>query len=363
MESGVVMEGNNADISVIIPVYNAQAYLERCLDSLVAQNMKNLEFVVVNNGSTDKSLEIIRDYASRDNRFVVLSQNNQGIKGSRNAGLRAARGRYITFVDADDYVDENFCLQLYSAICASDSDVAICDYTMTYRDHEEPNILGLCDEVVTTACLEPEMFYLRYIARDPVVWNKLYRRELLEESDVCFEVQHGEDMLFNLRLVPHIKQICTVSGSPYHYVQRFSSASRSHKKHLTERSMTILECFLSNGAQHPSKNMLFFAFSCIFTGFMFSTDCIGQNVSYFKGQIAAYREAPFFAEFCETISQTEDLSPIYLERVVTKRFYRIQKFLFTLCNKEHYTLAAYFMWICSKLITIKKRYFLRNYYE
>lgn len=170
-------------------------------------------------------------------------------------------------------------------------------------------------------------------------------------------------MLFNLRLVPHIKQICTVSASPYHYVQRVSSASRSHKKHLAERSMTILECFLTNETQPPSQNMLFFGFSCIFTGFMFSADCVGRNISYFKEQIEAYHKMSFFPDFCKTIALTEDLSPIYIERVVTKRFYRIQKALFKLCYEKHDVLSAYFMWICSKLITIKKRYFLRNHYE
>jgi hypothetical protein len=266
-------------------------------------------------------------------------------------------------VDVDDYVDFTHLEKLYTALAAAHGDIAIGDYIKEYRNYQVEDVLGLQESVLDVSTLGQELLFLRYFASSPVVWNKLYRRELLLRAQVTFEVQHGEDLLFHMRLLPYITTVCTVHGGTYHYLQRTSSLSHGYEDLLTRKSMNILECFVSGSAILVEPQMLYDSFSCIFTGFMFSADCIGKNLAYFKKQISTYRERDFFRNFCHTIAHTDQLTILYRENVKTKRFYWVQKVIFSSCDRGLDTLAAWFMWLTAKLIFLKKRKFLVNYYQ
>ena len=97
------------DISVIVPVYNTESYLKKCIENIINQTFRNIEIILVDDGSTDTSAEILADYALRDNRIIVIHQENQGLSAARNAGMRSAKGEYIMFVDSDDWIDVNTC--------------------------------------------------------------------------------------------------------------------------------------------------------------------------------------------------------------------------------------------------------------
>lgn len=357
------MTGFEDLVSVIVPVHNCEDYLERCLDSLAAQVLSNIEFILVNNGSTDGSEEILRRYIKGDSRFHLISQENLGIHGSRNSGLLAARGTYIGFVDADDFVAPDMFQKLLDRASETGSDIVICDYAMTFPKHEERCVLGLLDEVVDAAELDQTLFYLRYFGKNPVVWNKLYRRSLFTDHSIQFEVGHGEDLLLHLRLLPYVRRLCTVHNTLYHYVQRRTSAAHS----LTEvscKDITLLERYLEGTCEtQGSSRLVYFAFSNIFTGFMFSTHCIGKGLNYFYEQIQAFRHWEQFDNFCRTISTTEDLQMLYQEAVISIRFYWFQKFLFGICAHRHDHMAAFFLWISSKVIVLKKRRFLFGQFE
>ncbi len=351
-------------ISVIVPVYNCEKYLSRCLDSLAAQTWRNLEVVVINNGSTDRSEMIIRKYIEKDTRFVLYCQENKGINGSRNRGLAEARGELIGFVDADDYVSPRMFEILALRLLTSGSDVAACDYSMVYSLREQHRILALQDEVVDSDLISRATLYLRYFGRNPVVWNKLYRTTVIRQNQISFEVGHGEDLLFHLRLLPYLHRICTVKDDLYHYVQRRSSAAHSLTQ-LSEKDMDLLTRYLEkqDSCDSEVRELSFLAFANIFTGFMFSSYCIGKNITYFENQIHAFHMWPLFESFCYEISQTNHLASLYHEKVMSSRFYMIQKVIFGLCIHKQEWIAARLVWLFSKLIVIKKRKFLIGQFE
>lgn len=340
-------------LSIIVPVYNCEKYVGRCIRSLLKQTCQDFEVILVNNGSTDRSLCVLEKYARKDSRLHVLSQENKGISGSRNTGLDAGRGKYLCFVDADDYVEPLFVETLLHAVQTNDCDMAVCDYAMTFRSREIRAVLGLTDEVNDVQEMENELFYLKYFARNPVVWNKIYRRNMICDAGIRFEIPHGEDLLFHLRLLPHVRRIATVSQTLYHYVQRKSSAAHSLQK-VNAQNVTIIETYLK-GAHQNDGTMAFYAFSSIYTGFLSSAYCAGRKIGYFAGQISAMEQADFFREFCKTIAFTGRLRGMYLEKAVSRRFYLIQKLQFGLCLLKWKLPAALFMWLCSRLIILKNR--------
>lgn len=348
-------------LSFVVPVYNCEKYVGRCIRSLMKQTCQDFEVILVNNGSTDRSLSILEAYAAKDRRLRVLSQENKGISGSRNAGLFASRGKYLCFVDADDYVEPAFGELMLRTVQTNDCDLAVCDYAMTYRTREIPDVLGLADEVSSVQEMTEDIFYLRYIARNPVVWNKIYRREMICDAGIRFEIPHGEDLLFHLRLFPYVKKIATVSRTLYHYVQRKSSAAHSLEE-VNAQNVTIIETYMK-GAHRDCGIMAFYAFSSIFTGFLSSAYCSGQPISYFSGQVRAMERASFFRDFCKTITFTGRLRGMYLEKAVSRRFYLIQKVQFGMCLFKWKLPAALFMWLCSRLILLKNRKLPKGQFE
>lgn len=354
---------NKPLISVIVPVYNCEQYLDRCLQSLAVQTWPNLEIILVNNGSTDGSEAILRRYVEMDSRFALYSQENKGINGSRNRGLMESHGELVGFVDADDYVQPRMYETLAVNLLNSSSDVAICDYTMIYSSWEQHHTLALNNEVADADVISIATLYLRYFGRNPVVWNKLYRASVIRKNRLSFEVGHGEDLLFHLRLIPHLQRVCTVSDDLYCYVQRRSSAAHSLMQ-ISEKDMTLLSRYLEKQEKHNEMQQLsFLAFSNIFTGFMFSSYCIGKSVAYFEEQIRSFRTWLLFDRFCREISQTDHLIALCHEGVMSKRFYVIQKMIFGLCAYRHDRLAARLAWFFSKLIVLKKRKFLTGQFE
>lgn len=118
----------NCKVSIIVPVYNAGEYLEVCLDSLVSQDMDEIEIIIINDGSTDISRDICQHYAEKYPYVEMVDKANEGVSVARNVGLDLAKGKYITFVDADDYVEKNYCSAFYNVAEKNNCDIVICDY-------------------------------------------------------------------------------------------------------------------------------------------------------------------------------------------------------------------------------------------
>ena len=134
---------NNPKVSVIVPVYNVEKYLKRCLDSLINQTLKDIEIIVVNDGSTDNSLDILNKYAENDSRIKVIDKENSGVSDCRNIAMKQMKGKYIMFVDSDDWIDNNALEIMYTKIEEEKSDVVMCTYMREFTNHSKEKIFNL----------------------------------------------------------------------------------------------------------------------------------------------------------------------------------------------------------------------------
>ncbi|MDR0912708.1 MAG: glycosyltransferase [Methanobrevibacter sp.] len=180
-------------VSVIIPVYNSEQYLRKCLDSVVNQILKHIEIICVNDGSTDNSLNILEEYAKWDNRIKILNQENQGQSIARNNGMRIAKGEYIGFVDSDDWIDLNFYETLFNEAKDKNADIVRTTYKYSFTGNDEESELNslLKQKKENNEFLNPN-------DHSVVVWNAIYRREFIENNNIYFskELSVAEDTLF-----------------------------------------------------------------------------------------------------------------------------------------------------------------------
>lgn len=213
---------NTPLLSVIIPVYNAQDVLPKALDSVLSQGIDDMEVILVDDGSRDESLSVCRDYAERDCRLIVISQKNGGPGAARNAGLRVARGRYLSFVDSDDTLTPGAYGRMLNAI--RDADLVIAHFNILLQDqtfdrgyvkdnktHKQPQFLHLL-------AIRPGSYY--YSA----LWNKLYRRSLIEKHGICFDtgLSWGEDFQFNIALYHYVNKVSFIREPVYNYRRTYS---------------------------------------------------------------------------------------------------------------------------------------------
>lgn len=204
-------------ISVIIPVYNVEEYLRRCLDSIIHNSFSNIEIICVNDGSTDTSLSILEEYAATDARIVIINKDNGGLSSARNAGLRIAKGSYIAFVDSDDWVSDHYFEFLYRAIKEYNSDISICNYTKCIDDFEFKS------NPVYKARLS-SVYELESSSNKNHVWRKLFKKEIID--GIWFdEKEKIEDYVYNLAILLKNRQlkICYIDSVLYAYYQRCGS--------------------------------------------------------------------------------------------------------------------------------------------
>ena len=213
-------------ISVIIPVYNVEKYLHRCLDSVIAQTYQNLEIICVDDGSVDESGKICDQYAVRDARIKVIHQENQGLSAARNRGLDAAEGEYISFVDSDDYILEDMYKKMLDKLLNYNVDLCVCQWQYEFSDGRQvvkkknidPTIYG------RKTSLEFARFLYRGNSENGVVvaaWNKLYRRALLDT--IHFEGRIHEDDAFNGRIMAKNISVYVMEEQFYVYAQNGDS--------------------------------------------------------------------------------------------------------------------------------------------
>jgi glycosyltransferase involved in cell wall biosynthesis len=207
-------------VSIIIPVYNAVAYIKQCVHSVLNQTIQDIEIIAVNDGSTDDSRQILDLLASTDERLHVFHQVNKGVSTARNFGLQQSKGKYIGFCDADDWMEPEMLQELYTAITYNDCDWAICNVT-TIRDEQPETIrLQLRDEIINVANDRAEFLHsLMRFKYDNANWNKLYKASIIREQNQCFnENMHiWEDLLFNLEYLQFVSKAAVIQKSLYNY--------------------------------------------------------------------------------------------------------------------------------------------------
>ena len=202
-------------ISIIIPVYNTERYLERCITSLLDQTYKNLELIFVDDGSTDKSMEILKNAQKKDKRIIVINQKNSGPSAARNKGMRICTGQYIMFCDSDDTVKPNWCETLYKTIKTYPDAWVICGITVLAADEK---VLYTNKE---TEGIYSKKHYFQIFMRglSGSVYNKIYCARILKKYNIQFDISRirGEDVLFNIDYFSYVKNIVVIGEELYNY--------------------------------------------------------------------------------------------------------------------------------------------------
>ena len=232
-------------ISIIVPVYNTEQYLAKCLDSIVAQTFTDFEVLMIDDGSTDGSGEICDQYSQFDNRFIAIHQTNQGVSASRNNGLKRARGSYISFIDSDDYIHPQMLDLLYMAVCQGDYDFAMVynkiveEYITEFQSIDIPNLQKLYPKDLICNILGNSDMDGQYI----VCTNKLYKKDLLKE--VYFsEFKIAEDLVFNFKLFHKVNKAVLLKHDLYYYWKHETSAMYNvSEKYYLDRLNAYWECF------------------------------------------------------------------------------------------------------------------------
>jgi glycosyltransferase involved in cell wall biosynthesis len=212
-------------ISVIVPIYNVNCYLPSCLNSIVSQSFKDLEIILVDDGSTDGSSSICDDYACRDSRVRVIHQDNKGVVNARNVGLKEANGDYIIFTDSDDVLHPQMIDTLYSLILSGDYDFSMCYGETVYT---APDSFSPLDVITNKKSLSQDTL-LRYFfvtefaerLQYQVLWNKLYKRQLLK--NLFFTQTSAEDQFFNTQVYLRTNLAILICHPLYYWMQHSSS--------------------------------------------------------------------------------------------------------------------------------------------
>lgn len=223
-------------VSVIVPVYNAEKYLGRCLESLCAQTFTDIEVICINDGSTDNSRKILEAYTQGDKRFIVINKKNAGVSAARNDGIKRAHGKYIHFMDADDFVDSDYYERMFAVAKDTDADI-VCSGFIT-------NTKYACNITYKSGFVVRGIYNkLRrtYALTDGYVWRYLFRTEFIKKNKLMFDTKmiSQEDAVFVLNAIALTDFIAFVPGTFYHYMFNETSALNNrdlkHHKKMKEQ--------------------------------------------------------------------------------------------------------------------------------
>lgn len=231
-------------LSVIIPVYNVEKYLDECLDSVINQSLMDLEIIIVNDGSTDNSSTIIEKFKQKDSRIKVINQKNHGLAAARNAGIEVATGKYITFLDSDDWIDLKMYQMMLEKMEKETADIVSCSVDDNYKNKNIPSLV-LNDEVIKNIDVNRTLFFTNYLLKEGiVVWNKIYRSKIIKEKSIRFVGKEHilqEDIYFNFQYYFYVDTAVNISDILIHYRIRNSSITKSKIKDSFDKNLKLIE--------------------------------------------------------------------------------------------------------------------------
>ncbi len=229
-------------ISAIIPVYNTEKYLNRCLDSVCNQSLKEIEIIIVNDGSPDRSIDIIEKYQSNDERIRVINKKNGGISSARNAGIEIATGKYIINIDSDDWVEKNYFEDMYNKAEKKDLDIVVTDFL---SDNDNGEIKYKIDlKIDETFTIDGEKYLKKFFLNEiyAATWNKMYKLNLYKEYNIRHpnKISLGEDLATTPLLASKALKIGKINKAYYHYIHNINSITNSEP---TRKIYELIEAF------------------------------------------------------------------------------------------------------------------------
>lgn len=230
------------EISIIVPVYNAANYLQKCVNSILEQTYQDFEMILINDGSKDESEQICREFQKQDDRVHVYSQENSGVSVTRNNGIKYANGRYIVFIDSDDYVEKNYLERLYNLAIKTDADIVCCDYIII----EDGVRVGLdIHNTLKNRLIKSKREYvLDYVQKREFyshsVWAKIFKKEII--ADVEFpRIKYGEDTVFMMEVFKKSPVTVLDTFPGYIYVRNVDSATVSANSDKLNRAIVAID--------------------------------------------------------------------------------------------------------------------------
>lgn len=255
MDKGKVMD---KIVSVIVPVYNVEQYLEQCLDSIIKQTYSSLEILIINDGSTDQSGEIASRYAGLDDRIILLEKKNGGLSDARNYGLDRVSGDYIMFVDSDDYIEADMVEYLLNVIEKADAQIAVCGYRIVGEDGENlPDWESFPKEKVVCSRDYWKVYHEEAYIYGVVAWNKLYHKAVFDRIRFPAGKVHEDEFILH-KLIHIVDRIVCCPAKKYQYRQRKGSIMnlRGHGGSRDFFSADALQAFLIRLEYFMKKGML-----------------------------------------------------------------------------------------------------------
>lgn len=229
-------------ISILIPVYNTSKYLEKCLNSIINQSLKNIEIICVNDGSTDNSLEILKKYKELDSRITIINKKNGGSSSARNEALKKATGKYCLNIDSDDWIEQGYLEEMYEKAEREELDMVISDIIFDYGYKKEiKKDLNVEDSKNLSGEDYLDIFFKNNF--HGYTWNKLIRRECFDNYDIRYneKIFLYEDVEVVVKLAFHMKKIGKLNKAFYHYIQGENNGSKRAK---FKNYLDIEECFI-----------------------------------------------------------------------------------------------------------------------
>ena len=244
-------------VSIIVPVYNVEDYIKKCLDSLLNQTLKDIEIIIVNDGSKDNSEKIIKEYEKNNpEKIVYIKKENGGLSDARNYGLPYAKGEYIAFLDSDDYVELDMYEKMYELAKKENSDMVECDFYWEYPNKTKVDI----GEKYSNQ--KERLQKARVVA-----WNKLIKRSILEEAKIRFPKGFRyEDVEFTYKLIPYLNKVSFVKEPFIHYIQRENSISNvqnERTKEIFEVLEHVIEYYKEKGLYKEYEQELEYTYTRI----------------------------------------------------------------------------------------------------
>lgn len=270
IKAGVVVE---KEVSVIIPVYNREDSIARCIESVQRQSLENIEIIVVDDGSTDETLSVVQGI--NDDRIVVISRENSGQGIARNAGIKIATGKYIAFVDSDDTIEKNMLYEMYKLGEETNSDIVQCNLYDIYPDGSKKIQLDIEDETVNISDKGKYVdLYFTSCRHSYEVCNKLIRKSVIDRSKVKFHDTRkifSEDLLFNLEIINHIKRISFINKPFYNYYQNYNSHLHNNTEKRLDGICNLFHTFMESADEEMKEAVSYTAAMIIIYNIGFCT--------------------------------------------------------------------------------------------
>lgn len=269
-------------ISIIIPAYNVEKYIAKCLDSVINQSYKNLDIIVVDDGSKDGTGSIIDDYSAKDNRIRAVHQPNGGLPNARNTGMKYANGDYIMFLDSDDWIEPTCCKVIISEMQKDKVDLVFFEYYKEYKNKTVQMKTYPHEKLIYNRDGKQEFFL--YDMRTITAWGKIYNAEILHKCEFNESLRTAEDVEFNYRIYDHVNKAVYIQRPLLHYRILEQSAIHGYDSQIKDNLKSVLEC-LSNwlSTSMPFHEEAYYSFKAIaFLLVCQNGICLNKQLSFWQ---------------------------------------------------------------------------------